>query len=101
MAELEGMWLEVAAGSAAEAGGHPAADANGVEDEQVWEEWESGYWVGTGLEARGQMEGLMERQEWQWLLQQRLRLVLEMWQQRLCYNSCWYRGCACWGWACS
>ena len=36
------------------------------------------------MKARGQMEGLMEWQEWQWLLQQRLRLVLELWQHRLC-----------------
>ena len=35
-----GVLLEAAAGSAAEAGGHPAADAEGVEDGQVWEEWE-------------------------------------------------------------
>ena len=46
------MWLEVAAGSAAEAGGHPAPNAEGVEDEQVWEEWESGDWIeGTGTDG--------------------------------------------------
>ena len=44
--------LEAAAGSAAEAGGHPAPDAEGVEDEQVWEEWESGDWIeGTGTDG--------------------------------------------------
>ena len=38
---------------------------------------------GTGLRARGQTEGLMEGKEGQWLLQLRLRQVLEIRQQRM------------------
>ena len=36
----EGVLLEAEAGLAAEASGHPAPVVEGVEDEQVWEEWE-------------------------------------------------------------
>ena len=50
----EGVWIGADAKSDTEAGDGHLADAMGDgDDERVWEEWDSGYWVqGTGIDRQ-------------------------------------------------